>query len=136
VLDGYRKYLPGKWGKSVPIVPVVRLHGVIGQTSPFRTGLTLSSVAQSLERAFSIKRAPAVALIVNSPGGSPVQARLIYTRIRALAEEHSKEVLVFIEDVAASGGYMIAIAGDEIIADPSSIVGSIGVVFPGSASPG
>jgi signal peptide peptidase SppA len=81
-----------------------------------------------LEKAFADKQAPTIALSVNSPGGSPVQSRLIYKRIRDLAEEKNKKVLVFVEDVAASGGYMIAVAGDEIIADPSSIVGSIGVV--------
>src|SRR5690606_8569193 len=74
------------------------------------------------------KEAPAVAIVVNSPGGSPVQSRLIYKRIRDLAEEKNKRVIVFVEDAAASGGYMIALAGDEIIADPSSIVGSIGVI--------
>jgi len=84
-----------------------------------------------LKKAFSHKEAPAVALVVNSPGGSPVQSNLIYKRIRALAEENDKKVIVAVEDVAASGGYMIALAGDEIIADPSSIVGSIGVVSAG-----
>ncbi|WP_122519445.1 S49 family peptidase [Pannonibacter phragmitetus] len=118
-------------GRGGAAIPVVRLQGVIGSTGPLRSGLTLASVAKPLERAFSMKRAPAVALIINSPGGSPVQSRLIYTRIRALAEEHGKQVLVFVEDVAASGGYMIAIAGDEIIVDPSSVVGSIGVVSAG-----
>ncbi|KND19952.1 peptidase S49 [Pannonibacter phragmitetus] len=118
-------------GRGGAAIPVVRLQGVIGSTGPLRSGLTLASVAKPLERAFSMKKAPAVALIINSPGGSPVQSRLIYTRIRALAEEHGKQVLVFVEDVAASGGYMIAIAGDEIIVDPSSVVGSIGVVSAG-----
>ncbi|GAB2185562.1 S49 family peptidase [Roseibium sp. LAB1] len=78
-----------------------------------------------------MKKAPAVALVVNSPGGSPVQSRLIFKRIRDLAKENEKDVLVFVEDVAASGGYMIALAGDEIFVDPSSIVGSIGVVAAG-----
>jgi signal peptide peptidase SppA len=76
-----------------------------------------------------------VAISINSPGGSPVQSRLIYQRIRALAEEKDKKVIVFVEDVAASGGYMIALAGDEIIADPTSIVGSIGVVSGGFGFP-
>ncbi len=131
MLNSIRKYLPGKLGKIPNIVPVVRLQGAIGLASPLRTGLSLATVAQPLERAFKMKDAPAVALVVNSPGGSPVQSRLIYQRIRALAKEHEKDVLVFVEDVAASGGYMIAIAGDEIIADPSSIVGSIGVISAG-----
>ncbi|GGB51908.1 protease [Roseibium aquae] len=113
------------------MVPVVRLQGPIGMATPLRPGLSLASVAQPLARAFSMKKAPAVALIINSPGGSPVQSRLIFQRIRDLAEENEKEVLVFVEDVAASGGYMLAVAGDEIIVDPSSIVGSIGVVAAG-----
>ena len=83
------------------------------------------------DKAFSDKKAPVIAISINSPGGSAVQARLIYKRIRDLAEEKDKKVIVFLEDVAASGGYMIACAGDEIIADPSSIVGSIGVISAG-----
>ena len=97
-------------------------------SSPLRQTFSLSSCANALEKAFSDKEAPAVAISLNSPGGSPVQSRLIYRRIRDLAEEKHKRVLVFVEDVAASGGYMIACAGDEIFADPSSVVGSIGVV--------
>jgi signal peptide peptidase SppA len=92
-----------------------------------RPSLSLATTAGLIEKAFSFD-APAVAISINSPGGSPVQSRLIYRRIRDLAAEKNKRVLVFVEDVAASGGYMIAVAGDEIIADPSSIVGSIGVV--------
>ncbi|OKL42544.1 S49 family peptidase [Pseudovibrio exalbescens] len=126
-----RKLLPGKWGETKPVVPVVRLHGAIGISSPLRPGLTLASVAEPLQKAFKVKEAPAVALSINSPGGSPVQSNLIFKRIRALAEEHEKDVLVFVEDVAASGGYMIALAGDDIYVDPSSIVGSIGVVSAG-----
>lgn len=95
---------------------------------PFRQNLSLASTAAVLEKAFAEKDAPAVAISINSPGGSPVQSRLIYRRIRDLATEKNKKVYMFVEDVAASGGYMIAVAGDEIIADPSSIVGSIGVV--------
>jgi signal peptide peptidase SppA len=112
-----------------PVVPVVRLQGVIASDQrPGRLGI--QSVAPLLHRAFSMK-GPVVAIIVNSPGGSPVQSRLISKRIRDLANEHDKQVLVFVEDAAASGGYFIATAGDEIIADPSSIVGSIGVIFSG-----
>ena len=96
--------------------------------TPLRPGLSLSTVASAIKRAFSMKRAQAVAIQINSPGGSPVQSTLIYKRIRALAEEKSLPVYVFAEDVAASGGYLIALAGDEIYADESSIVGSIGVV--------
>jgi signal peptide peptidase SppA len=109
-------------------VPVVRLSGVIGAVTPLRPGMSLAGVAKMLERAFATKNAKAVALVINSPGGSPVQSRQIYVRIRQLAAEKNLPVLVFVEDVAASGGYMIACAGDEIFCDPSSILGSIGVV--------
>lgn len=113
-------------------MPVVRLTGTIMATSgPLRPSLSLAGVAGILDKAFAMKEAPAVAISINSPGGSPVQSRLIFQRIRDLAAEKKKPVLVFVEDVAASGGYMIACAGDEIIADPSSIVGSIGVVSGG-----
>jgi len=101
---------------------------VIGAVTPLRQGLTLLGVSRLLQRAFDTKGAKAVALSINSPGGSPVQSHQIYLRIRQLANEKKLPVLVFVEDVAASGGYMIACAGDEIICDPSSIVGSIGVV--------
>lgn len=124
-----RFLLPRSMRSSGPVIPVVRLQGTIQSGgSQFRSSLSIASTAALIEKAFAVKSAPAVAIIVNSPGGSPVQARLIYKRIRDLAEEKNKRVLVFVEDVAASGGYMIALAGDEIIADPSSIVGSIGVV--------
>jgi len=116
---------------GAPVVPVVRLSGTIGRVSRFQSGLSLSVVAPVLKKAFAMKAAPAVALVINSPGGSPVQSHLIYKRIRSLAEENEKTVLVFVEDVCASGGYMIACAGDEIIVDPASIVGSIGVVSSG-----
>src|SRR6267142_4078926 len=115
------------WG-DVPVVPVVRLAGVIGVSTPLRPGLMLASLARQLERAFAVRNARAVALLINSPGGSPVQSHLIYLRIRALAAEHKLPVIAFAEDVAASGGYMIACGGDEIICDQSSILGSIGVV--------
>ena len=125
----FRKFVPSRFRKDRVVIPVVRLSGAImASGSPLRQNLSLAAVAPALERAFSFKRAPAVALSVNSPGGSPVQSRLIHSRIRELAEKHDKQVLVFVEDVAASGGYMIALAGDEIIADETSIVGSIGVV--------
>ncbi|WP_299808797.1 S49 family peptidase [Tardiphaga sp.] len=120
--------LPARLRKSEAVVPVVRLSGVIGAATPLRPGLSLAGVAKLLDKAFATKNAKAVALVINSPGGSPVQSRQIYLRIRHLAEEKKLPVLVFVEDVAASGGYMIACAGDEIFVDPSSIVGSIGVV--------
>ena len=115
------------WG-DVPVVPVVRLAGVIGVSTPLRPGLMLASLARQLERAFAVRNARAVALLINSPGGSPVQSHLIYLRIRSLAAEKKLPVIAFAEDVAASGGYMLACAADEIICDPSSIVGSIGVI--------
>ncbi|WP_209015733.1 S49 family peptidase [Roseibium sp. RKSG952] len=130
-MKGFRKLLPKSMRKEDMVIPVVRMQGPIGMATPLRPGLSLASVAVPLEKAFSMKNAPAVAIIVNSPGGSPVQSRLIFQRVRDLATEKNKDVLVFVEDVAASGGYMIALAGDEIIVDPSSIVGSIGVVAAG-----
>ena len=114
--------------RGVPIVPVVRLAGIIGFSTPLKPGLTLATVARPIERAFNMRRARAVALVINSPGGSAVQSHLIYRRIRQLAAENARPVIAFAEDVAASGGYMIACAADEIFCDPSSIVGSIGVV--------
>lgn len=131
-----KRLLPKRFRHEETVIPVVRLSGAImAGGSALRPALNLASVAQMLEKAFSIKAAPAVAILVNSPGGSPVQSRFIFARIRQLAEEKNKKVFVFVEDVAASGGYMIALAGDEIIADPTSIVGSIGVVSGGFGFP-
>lgn len=113
------------------VVPVLRLSGAIGMATPLRRGLSLATAAGQLEKAFTMSKVPAVAIAINSPGGSPVQSSLIFNRIRQLADEHNKRVYVFCEDVAASGGYYLAIAGDEIYADPSSIVGSIGVISSG-----
>lgn len=127
-----KSFVPARFRKDVTAIPVVRLHGAImAGGNQFRQNLNIVSVAPLLERAFADKQAPAVAIMVNSPGGSPVQSRLIYKRIRDLATEKNKKVLVFVEDAAASGGYMIACAGDEIFADPSSVVGSIGVISAG-----
>src|SRR3954466_12041745 len=128
LVDRVKQLIPAKFRRDAAIVPVVRLSGVIGAVTPLRPGLTLAGIAKTLERAFATKHAKAVALVINSPGGSPVQSRQIYLRIRQLAAEKKLPVLVFVEDVAASGGYMIACAGDEIFCDPSSILGSIGVV--------
>ena len=114
-----------------PVVPVLRFSGPIGMATPLRPGLALASVAGPIEKAFSYSKLPTVAVVVNSPGGSPVQSHLIFSRIRQLAAEKGKRVYVFCEDVAASGGYFLALAGDEIYADPSSIVGSIGVISAG-----
>jgi signal peptide peptidase SppA len=127
-MDGLARIVPRRWRKNAALVPVVRLSGAIGAVTPLRPGLSLAGVAKLLDRAFGMRNAAAVAIVVNSPGGSAVQSRLIYQRIRQLALEKKIPVLVFVEDVAASGGYMIACAGDEIICDPSSILGSIGVV--------
>jgi len=126
--EALRPILPKRLLGDVPLVPVVRLSGVIGLSSPLKPGLTLANVARPLERAFGMRKARAIALLINSPGGSPVQSHLIYRRIRQLAAEKKVRVIAFAEDVAASGGYMIACAADEIICDSSSIVGSIGVV--------
>src|SRR6516165_594471 len=126
-VDKFMEWMPARLSGAA-VVPVVRLSGLIGAVTPLRPGMSLAGVARVLERAFSIRNAKAVALLINSPGGSPVQSRQIYLRIRQLAAEKKLRVLVFVEDVAASGGYMIACAGDEIFCDPSSILGSIGVV--------
>ncbi|WP_336740568.1 S49 family peptidase [Aureimonas altamirensis] len=128
-----QRFLPKRFRKQRTVVPVVRLTGMIAAESGGigRKALSMATVEPLLDKAFEIKDAPVVAIEVNSPGGSPVQSRLIFRRIRELAEKHDRKVLVFCEDVAASGGYMIACAGDEIVADPSSIVGSIGVVSGG-----
>jgi signal peptide peptidase SppA len=128
LMDRVMEWLPERLRRGTAVVPVVRLSGVIGAVTPLRPGMSLAGVARTLERAFATKNAKAVALVINSPGGSPVQSRQIYLRIRQLAAEKKLPVLVFVEDVAASGGYMIACAGDEIFCDPSSILGSIGVV--------
>lgn len=126
------RLIPKRFRKEGIVIPVVRLNGMImASGGPLRQTLSLAGVAPVLEKAFTLKGSPAVALSINSPGGSPVQSRLIFQRIRDLAAENGRDVIVFCEDVAASGGYMIACAGDEIVADPSSIVGSIGVVSGG-----
>lgn len=132
MLRTVKKVLPKSWRSDDPTIPVVRMSGAIAAGgSGFRQPLSLASTAPPLEKAFRIKDAPAVAIVLNSPGGSPAQSNLIHERIRHLAKKKEKKVLIFVEDVAASGGYMIACAGDEIIADTYSIIGSIGVVAAG-----
>ena len=111
------------------IVPVVFLSGIIGNIGGLRKGITISSVEGLLEKAFKIKNSASIAIIINSPGGSPVQSSLIYKRIKKLARAKKSKVIFFVEDVAASGGYYIACAGNEIYADENSIVGSIGVIY-------
>jgi signal peptide peptidase SppA len=131
-----RKYLE-KWRvpgfrDPKPIVAVVRLAGVIADRSGLgRSGLSAASLVTVLESAFEMPHLKAVALLINSPGGSPVQSSLIGKRIRALADKHEIPVIAFAEDVAASGGYWLACAADEIFADESSIIGSIGVISAG-----
>lgn len=120
--------IPARFRSDIPVVPVVRLSGMIGVTTPLRPGMTLAGLTRTLDRAFAVPRARAVALVINSPGGSPTQSHLIFRRIRQLAEEKDIPVLAFIEDAGASGGYMLACAADEIICDDYSIVGSIGVI--------
>ena len=127
----WKRCLPKSWTKAKPLIPVLRFNGAIGMASPFRSGLSMASVAASIDKAFAMRGAKAVAIQINSPGGSPVQSTLIFKRVRALAEEKNLKVYVFAEDVAASGGYMLACAGDEIYADESSIIGSIGVISAG-----
>ncbi len=122
------KLIPKRFRRSRVVIPVVRLKGVIAAS---RRGLSLENIADSLDKAFAKPATKAVALVINSPGGSPVQSALIHDRIRQLAAKNDTQVLVFCEDVAASGGYWLATAGDEIYANTSSIVGSIGVVAAG-----
>lgn len=117
--------------KSAPIVACVNLHGVIGKDSKIESGLNIQNIEPLLKRAFSIKNAKAVALNINSPGGSPVQSELIYNYIRELSLEKKIPVYTFAQDVAASGGYWLLLSGDEVYAHNSSIVGSIGVIFSG-----
>ncbi|UYN94460.1 MAG: S49 family peptidase [Enhydrobacter sp.] len=119
-----------------PLVPVVRLSGVIASSGLLGPrGLSIETVAPLLQRAFALRGARAVALVLNSPGGSPVQSSLIAQRIRLLAVEKNLPVIAFVEDVAASGGYWLACAADEILVDAASIVGSIGVISAGFGFP-
>ena len=126
----WAKFVPLRFRKSVSVVHLVRLTGTIGMGTPLKPPITFKDANEVLERAFR-KGIAAVALGINSPGGSAVQSSLIHARIRALAAEHGIPVYVFCEDVAASGGYWLACAGDEIYADESSVVGSIGVISAG-----
>ena len=115
--------------KKKKIIAHIKLNGVIGNAGKFKQGIDFAGQEEVIEKAFSLKKAKAVAITINSPGGSPVQSHLIYKFIRAQAEKHKKKVMIFAEDVAASGGYLIACAGDEIYANSSSIIGSIGVIY-------
>lgn len=131
MLEAIRSFFSNLFGGRDPVIAVIRLNGVIGGQGPLSRGLSLAGVAGPIEQAFKTKGLKAVALAINSPGGSPVQSALIHKRIRALAGEKMIKVYAFCEDVAASGGYMLALAADEIYADDSSIVGSIGVISAG-----
>ena len=115
--------------KKKKIVCHIRLTGVIGNAGKFKQGIDFSGQEEIINKAFSVKKAQCVAITINSPGGSPVQSHLIYNFIRNKAKKNNKKVIVFAEDVAASGGYLIACAGDEIYANASSIIGSIGVIY-------
>ena len=115
--------------KKKKIVAHIKLNGVIGNAGKFKQGIDFAGQEEIIEKAFSLKKAKVVAITINSPGGSPVQSHLIFKFIRAQAKKSKKKVLVFAEDVAASGGYLIACAGDEIYANSSSIIGSIGVIY-------
>ncbi len=114
--------------KKKRIISHLRLSGVIGNVGRFRQGIEYSSEEEIIKKAFSLKKATAVAITINSPGGSPVQSHLIYKLIKEQSKKTKKKVIVFAEDVAASGGYLISCAGDEIYANSSSIIGSIGVI--------
>jgi signal peptide peptidase SppA len=127
-LSDYMKFLPfERFRNPAPAVPVLRFDGVIAPRQ-WRGAVSLASHAAALDKSFAMKRAVAVAIIVNSPGGSPVQSALLFGRIRQLADEKHVPVLAFAEDVAASGGYWLALAGDEIYGAEASLIGSIGVV--------
>ena len=115
--------------KKKKIIPHIKLSGVIGNVGKFRQGIDFASQEELIKKAFSIKKSPAVAISINSPGGSPVQSHLIHDLIKDESKKNNKKVIIFAEDVAASGGYLIACAGDEIYANQSSIVGSIGVIY-------
>ena len=115
--------------KKKKIIPHIKLAGVIGNVGKFKQGIDFSGQEEIILKAFSVKKAPCVAITINSPGGSPVQSHLTSTFIRQHATKNTNQGMVFAEDIAASGGYLIACAGDEIYANSSSIIGSIGVIY-------
>ena len=115
--------------KKKKLIAHIKLNGVIGNVGKFKQGIDFSGQEEIIKKAFSFKKASAVVISINSPGGSPVQSHLIYKFIRTQAKKNKKKVIIFAEDVAASGGYLIACAGDEIYANSSSIIGSIGVIY-------
>ena len=133
ILRSFKYLLPKRFRSSVPIVSVVRMEGVIASgRAGFRSSqMSMETLSDPLDRAFKVPEVKAVILLINSPGGSPVQSSLIAKRVRALSDEKEVPVFAFAEDVAASGGYWLACSADEIYADTSSIIGSIGVIFTG-----
>lgn len=126
-----KRFIPARLRRKTPRVAMLRLDGAIGMSRPGGRGLSDAALAPLIERAFHKGAFDAVALVINSPGGSPVQSSLIAARIRRLADQHNTPVHAFVEDVAASGGYWLACAADDIWADATSIVGSIGVISSG-----
>jgi signal peptide peptidase SppA len=133
---GLLSYLPiRRFREPPPVVAVLRLSGVISAGGQFRPTINLASLEHLIERAFKLANLKAVALAINSPGGSPTQSELVGQRIRDLAEEHDVKVLAFCEDVAASGGYWLACAADEIFVRETSVIGSIGVISAGFGFP-
>ena len=115
--------------KKKKVIPHIKLNGVIGNVGKFKQGIDFAGQEEIIKKAFSLKKSPAVAISINSPGGSPVQSHLIHDYVKQHAKKHKKKVIIFAEDVAASGGYLIACCGDEIYANQSSIIGSIGVIY-------
>ena len=115
--------------KKKKVIPHIKLNGVIGNVGKFKQGIDFAGQEEIIKKAFSLKKSPAVAISINSPGGSPVQSHLIHDYVKQQAKKHKKKVIIFAEDVAASGGYLIACCGDEIYANQSSIIGSIGVIY-------
>ena len=114
-----------------PVVSILKIDGPIGVSAGFKSGVSFNGINSQIEEAFSYSNLKAVFININSPGGSPVQSELIYNRIRQLADEKKVKVIAVTEDMAASGGYFIALSGDEIYAAENSIIGSIGVISSG-----
>jgi signal peptide peptidase SppA len=133
ILRPFKYLVPKRFRSSGPVVSVIRMEGVIASgRAGFRSSqINMETLSDPLDRAFKVPDVKAVILLINSPGGSPVQSSLIAKRVRALADEKEVPVFAFAEDVAASGGYWLACSADEIYADTSSIIGSIGVIFTG-----
>ena len=133
ILRPFKCLVPKRFRSSIPIVSVVRMEGVIASgRAGFRSSqMNMETLSDPLDRAFKVPDVKAVVLLINSPGGSPVQSSLIAKRVRTLSDEKGVPVFAFAEDVAASGGYWLACSADEIYADTSSIIGSIGVIFTG-----